>query len=43
MPESSEERYWSYGCMRQDEGFPGEELSYGIYPDMHGDDYYDGE
>jgi hypothetical protein len=43
MPESSEERYWSYGYMRQDRGFPGEDLSYGIYPDMHGDDYYDGE
>lgn len=43
MPESSEERYWSYGYMRTNVGWPGDELSYAIYPDMHGDDYYQRE
>ena len=43
MPESSEERYWSYGYLRSDEDLPGAELSYGIYPDIHGDDIYDGQ
>ena len=41
MPESADERYWSYGYLRTDEDLPGSELSYGIYPDIHGDDYYD--
>jgi hypothetical protein len=43
MPESSEERYWSVGYLRSDKELPGSDLSYGIYPDMHGDDYFDRE
>lgn len=41
MPESSEERYWSYGYLRSEENLPGVDLSYGVYPDIHGDDYYE--
>lgn len=46
MPESMEEAYWSYGYMRS--GFngsdlPGADLSYGVYPDINGDDFYDFE
>lgn len=43
MPESSEERYWSDGYMRTDGDYPGSNLSYGIYPDLHGDDYFEGQ
>jgi hypothetical protein len=43
MPESSEERYWSYGYMRSDHDLPGSQLSYAFYNDLHGDDYFDGE
>lgn len=43
MPESSEERYWSLGYLSGKESLPGNELSYAIYPDIHGDDYYKGE
>jgi hypothetical protein len=39
-PNSAEEQWWSYGYLRSDEDLPGAELSYGIYPDIHGDDYY---
>lgn len=42
MPEAMEERYWSYGYLRSDEDLPGSHLSYGLYSDLHGDDYYDG-
>jgi len=41
MPESSEERYWSYGYLQSDEDLPGSELSYGLYPNIHGDDFFD--
>ena len=41
MPESAEERYWSYGYLRTDKELPGAELSYGVYPDIHGDDFFD--
>lgn len=40
MPDSPEERYWSMGYLRSDKDLPGAELSYGVYPDIHGDDYY---
>lgn len=43
MPESSEERYWSYGYLRSDEDLPGSQLSYGAYYDLHGDDYFNGQ
>lgn len=43
MPESSEERYWSMGYLRSTDNLPGTELSYAIYPDIHGDDYYQGK
>ncbi|KAK5047194.1 hypothetical protein LTR84_006716 [Exophiala bonariae] len=43
MPESSEERYWSYGYLRSDENLPGSRLSYGVYYDLHGDDFFDGQ
>lgn len=42
MPESAEEKYWSDGYMRTDGNWPGSDLSYGIYSDLHGDDYFDG-
>lgn len=41
MPDEPEEKYWSHGYMPSDNDLPGAELSYGIYPDIHGDDYYD--
>jgi hypothetical protein len=41
MPESHEERYWSYNYLRSDEGLPGHDLSWGVFPDLHGEDYYD--
>jgi len=41
FPQSNEEHYWSYGYLRSDQDLPGAKLSYGIYPDIHGDDYYD--
>ncbi|KAH8750434.1 hypothetical protein BGZ57DRAFT_914244 [Hyaloscypha finlandica] len=41
MPDSSEERYWSYGYFRSDEDLPGADLSWCLYPGMNGDDYYD--
>jgi hypothetical protein len=41
MPESAEERYWSYGYLRTDDTLPGSELSYVIYPDIHGVDFLD--
>ena len=43
MPESSEERYWSYGYLRSADGLPGSRLSYGVYYDLHGDDFFDGQ
>lgn len=41
MPESSEEQYWSYGYLRSTDHLPGFDLSYGVYPDIHGDDYFE--
>ena len=41
MPDSSEERYWSYGYFRSDEDLPGADLSWCLYPGINGDDYYD--
>lgn len=41
MPESSEERYWSFGYLRSDQDYPGSTLSYGFYGDLHGDDIFD--
>jgi hypothetical protein len=44
MPESTEERYWSYGYLNPvKEGLPGSQLSYGYYTGLHGDDFFDGE
>ena len=40
-PDAAEEQWWSYGYLRSDEAQPGAELSYAVYPDIHGDDYYD--
>jgi hypothetical protein len=39
-PDAAEEQWWSYGYLRSDEAQPGADLSYGVYPDIHGDDYY---
>jgi hypothetical protein len=39
-PDAAEEQWCSYGYLGSDEAQPGAELSYGVYPDMHGDDYY---
>jgi len=41
MPESSEERYWSYGYLQSTDNLPGSQLSYGFYSDLHGDDIFD--
>ncbi|KAK5198380.1 hypothetical protein LTR92_002625 [Exophiala xenobiotica] len=43
MPESTEERYWSYGYLNPVEGLPGNQISYGFYTGLHGDDFLDGE
>ena len=39
-PDAVEEQWWSYGYLRSDEVQSGAEHSYGVYPDIHGDDYY---
>lgn len=36
-----EEGYWSFSYIRMDTNSPGADLSYGVYPDLHGDDMYD--
>jgi hypothetical protein len=42
-PESSEEEYWSYGYLRSTDELTGFDLSYGVYPDIHGDNYLKNE
>jgi hypothetical protein len=39
MPDSEEEKYWSYGYIGA-KLRPGEDLSWGMYSDLQGDDYY---
>ncbi|KIW80085.1 hypothetical protein Z517_06700 [Fonsecaea pedrosoi CBS 271.37] len=43
FPNSPEERYWSEGYLQSGDDLPGSELSWAIYPDLHGDDYLDGK
>lgn len=43
MPESAEEKYWSYGYLQSKKELPGSELSYVVYSDLHGDDFYEGK
>lgn len=43
FPQSTEEAYWSYSYLQSDDDNPGTDLSFCIYPDIHGDDIYDGE
>lgn len=43
FPNEPEELYWSHGYMPSDPGRPGEGLSWGIYPNIHGDDYFDNQ
>lgn len=42
MPETSEERYWSYLYLGSKDNLPGSDLSWVMYPEMHGDDHFDG-
>lgn len=41
MPNEPEEKIWSHGYVPSVPGLPGEDLSWGIYPDIHGDDFFD--
>ncbi|KAF2106164.1 hypothetical protein BDV96DRAFT_591541 [Lophiotrema nucula] len=41
FPNEPEEKYWSHGYMPSNAGLPGDDLSWGIYPDIHGDDFFD--
>lgn len=41
FPKSDEEHNWSYGYLRSTDDLPGTNLSYGYYPDLQGDDYFE--